>query len=91
MESSSDEDSGLQEKQNSVSVLDMEDLGTIMNRAKKAKVSIKCLSPDTVLVGNGRSSGVDPAKQWRGGAVSHATRLLTVPAELVPVRRRTAN
>lgn len=37
MESSSDEESGLQEEQNSASVLDMEDLGTIMNRAKKAK------------------------------------------------------
>lgn len=37
MESSSDEESGLQEEQNSASVLDMEDLGTIMNQAKKAK------------------------------------------------------
>lgn len=37
MESSSDEDSGLQEEQSSASVLDMEDLGTIMSRAKKAK------------------------------------------------------
>lgn len=44
MESSSDEESGLQEEQNSASLLDMEDLGTIMNQAKKAKVRLKCLS-----------------------------------------------
>lgn len=62
MESSSDEDSGLQEEQNSASVLDMEDLGIIMSRAKKAKVRIKCLSM-IVTRHSARSSGVDPGQQ----------------------------
>lgn len=43
MESSSDEESGLQDEKNSTSVLDMEDLGTIMKRAKKAKVRLQRL------------------------------------------------
>lgn len=43
MESSSDEESGLQDGKNSTSVLDMEDLGTIMKRAKKAKVRLQWL------------------------------------------------
>lgn len=43
MESSSDEESGLQDEKNSTSVLDMEDLGTIMKRAKKAKVRLQWL------------------------------------------------
>lgn len=76
MESSSDEESGLQEEQNSASVLDMEDLGTIMNRAKKAKVRLKCLSVIVTRhssrlqwwVGSGRSSGGDPGEQSGAGA-----------------------
>lgn len=43
MESSSDEESGLQDEKNSASLLDMEDLGTIMKRAKKAKVRFQWL------------------------------------------------
>lgn len=39
IESSSDE-SGLQDEKKSASVVDMEDLGNIMNSAKKAKVRL---------------------------------------------------
>lgn len=45
MESSSDEES--EEEENSTAVLDVEDLGTIMNQAKKAKVRLGCLSVNT--------------------------------------------
>lgn len=41
MESSSDEDSDLQDEKKSGSVFDMEDLGNIMNRAKKVKVRLE--------------------------------------------------
>lgn len=45
MESSSDgEESGLQDEKKAGSMVDMEDLGNIMNSAKKAKVRL-CLSP----------------------------------------------
>lgn len=41
IESSSDEEeSGLQDEKKSASVVDMEDLGNIMNSAKKAKVRL---------------------------------------------------
>lgn len=75
MESSSDDDSSLQEQQNPASVLDVEDLGAIMNRAKKAKVRSRC--NQTVLVGSdcpimGRS--VVLTRPLRAGAV---TMLLT--------------
>lgn len=76
IESSSDEEPGLQEEQNSASVLDMEDLGTIMNRAKKAKVRLKWLSVILTRhssclqwwVSSGRSSGIDPGEQSGAGA-----------------------
>lgn len=46
MESSSDEEeSGLQDEEKSGSVVDMEDLGNIMNSAKKAKVSLCTVTP----------------------------------------------
>lgn len=40
IETSSDEESGLQEEKRSGSVVDVEDLGNIMNSAKKAKVRL---------------------------------------------------
>lgn len=45
MESSSDEEeSGMQDEKKSASVVDMEDLGNLMNSAKKAKVRLYALA-----------------------------------------------
>lgn len=40
IESSSDEESGLEDEKKTGSVVDMEDLGNIMSSIKKAKVSL---------------------------------------------------
>uniref|UniRef100_A0A8C1PUW0 tRNA 4-demethylwyosine synthase (AdoMet-dependent) n=1 Tax=Cyprinus carpio TaxID=7962 RepID=A0A8C1PUW0_CYPCA len=53
MESSSDAESSAEEEKSHGSVIDMEDLGNVMNRMKKAKVKTKPCSSTSMLRGRG--------------------------------------